>query len=125
MPARLHEAAPFLLSSPSNQCPRRRITYFARIVSSGASAKVAQHLGRHSTVQITLGRYAHVSLQDVAAPVDSLAGPGPGGPAGGALAPTGTDGSTETAPKNLAQTLARKVKKRGQSGTSRDRNHPG
>jgi site-specific recombinase XerD len=33
-----------------------RHTYISRIVSGGASAKVAQHLARHSTVTLTLGR---------------------------------------------------------------------
>src|SRR5262249_47189692 len=39
-----------------------RHTYISRIVQSGASAKTAQTLARHSTVQLTLGRYAHASL---------------------------------------------------------------
>jgi len=34
-----------------------------------SSAKVAQHLARHSTVTLTLGRYAHAAAYDVAAAV--------------------------------------------------------
>jgi hypothetical protein len=49
-----------------------RHTYFSRIVRSGATAKAAQALARHSTVTLTLGRYAHVGLYDLAAAVNDL-----------------------------------------------------
>src|SRR5262249_56671488 len=57
-----------------------RHTYISRIVQSGASAKTAQTLARHSTVQLTLGRYAHASLLDLSAAVSALppiTSPGP------------------------------------------------
>jgi integrase len=69
-----------------------RHSYITLIVRSGASAKVAQELARHSTVALTLGRYAHVGLYDLAGAVNampSLTG-GPPRPAG-ILAATGTD----------------------------------
>ena len=80
-----------------------RHSYISRIVQSGASAKTAQTLARHSTVQLTLGRYAHASLLDLASAVESLP---PILPAGAqaerqALRATGTEG----APGNVQNTL--------------------
>ena len=49
-----------------------RHTYISRLVRGGASAKVAQILARHSTVQLTLGRYAHAGHNDLASAVNSL-----------------------------------------------------
>jgi integrase len=69
-----------------------RHCYISRIVASGASAKVAQVLARHCDVRLTLGRYAHAALHDVAAAVDSLAGLVPVNGPREALAATGTDG---------------------------------
>jgi integrase len=72
-----------------------RHTYISRIVQSGASAKTAQTLARHSTVQLTLGRYAHASLMDLSAAVSALPPIDPAGPDAEqqALAATGTDGA--------------------------------
>jgi integrase len=73
-----------------------RHTYISRIVSGGATAKVAQHLARHSTVQLTLGRYAHAAAYDVAAAVNDLPSilpaASPSSANVGALRATGTDG---------------------------------
>jgi integrase len=97
-----------------------RHTYVSRIVSSGASAKVAQHLARHSTVQLTLGRYAHAALHDVTAAVDSLAGMVPTDPASKALAATGTDGKAAAEAQNLTPQLTpQQGKKRDKSGQTR------
>lgn len=63
-----------------------RHTYISRIVRSGATPKVAQELARHSTVQLTLGRYAHVGLYDLTSAVDALP----------ALLPAGRDSATAT-----------------------------
>jgi site-specific recombinase XerD len=49
-----------------------RHSYISRLVQSGASPKVAQTLARHSTVKLTLGRYAHVGLYDLASAVNGL-----------------------------------------------------
>ena len=49
-----------------------RHLYISRIVRSGVTPKVAQELARHSTVTLTLGRYSHAGLYDLAAAVDSL-----------------------------------------------------
>ncbi len=81
-----------------------RHTYISRIVQSGASAKTAQTLARHSTVQLTLGRYAHATLLDLASAVGALPPVDSTGPQAErqALAATGTDGRA----KNLAPNLA-------------------
>jgi integrase len=47
-----------------------RHDYVSMLTASGASPKVAQELARHSTVQLTLGRYAHTGLYDLAAAVN-------------------------------------------------------
>jgi integrase len=49
-----------------------RHTYVSLIVRSGASAKVAQQVARHSTVTLTLGRYAHAGLYDLTGAVNAL-----------------------------------------------------
>src|SRR5262249_15087890 len=72
-----------------------RHLYVSRVVRSGATPKVAQTLARHSTVQLTIGRYAHAGLHDLAAAVDSLPKLLPSGPEREALAATGTDGGND------------------------------
>ena len=69
-----------------------RHTYISRIVRSGATPKAAQSLARHSTVTLTLGRYAHVALHDLSAAVDALPDLLPPNAERQALAATGTDG---------------------------------
>jgi integrase len=49
-----------------------RHTYLSRLGRSGASAKVMQKLARHSTVELTLGRYTHAGLFDLASAVNEL-----------------------------------------------------
>ncbi len=49
-----------------------RHTYLSRLARSGASPKVMQMLARHSTIELTLGRYAHASLLDLGSAVDGL-----------------------------------------------------
>ncbi len=69
-----------------------RHTYVTRLVQSGASPKTAQTLARHSTVQLTLGRYSHTGMFDKTAAVDALPSLLPNGPNAAAMAATGTDG---------------------------------
>ena len=64
------------------------------VVDSGASVKVAQDLARHSDPKLTIGRYAHARLRDLAAAVPAV--PGVRGNPGqeaqtAALRPTGTE----------------------------------
>jgi len=49
-----------------------RHTYLSQLGRSGASPKAMQLLARHSTVELTLGRYTHAGLFDLAAAVDRL-----------------------------------------------------
>jgi len=49
-----------------------RHTYISAIVAGGASVKVAQELARHSTPVLTIGRYSHTRLRDVAGALESL-----------------------------------------------------
>jgi hypothetical protein len=77
-----------------------RHAFISMVAQGGASPKVAQELARHSTVQLTLGRYAHAGLYDVAAAVESLPRLLP--TAREAVAATGTDGKPpEGPPKRL------------------------
>lgn len=49
-----------------------RHTYLSRLGRSGASPKAMQRLARHSTVELTLGRYTHAGLYDLAEAVERL-----------------------------------------------------
>ena len=49
-----------------------RHSYLSRLGRSGASAKVMQKLARHSTVELTLGRYTHSGLFDLSSAVNAL-----------------------------------------------------
>ena len=49
-----------------------RHTYLSRLGRSGASPKVMQKLARHSTVELTLGRYTHASVFDLSSAVNAL-----------------------------------------------------
>lgn len=49
-----------------------RHTYLSRLGRAGVPAKVMQRLARHSTVELTLGRYTHANVHDLAAAVDKL-----------------------------------------------------
>ena len=56
-----------------------RHTFVSRLSRSGASAKAMQTLARHSTPELTLNRYAHASVYDLASAVNGLQ-PLPGKP---------------------------------------------
>jgi hypothetical protein len=89
-----------------------RHTIVSLIVRGGATSKVVQTLARRSTVQLTMGRYAHASLYDLTAAVNTLPSLGAACPAeSSALAATGTGPE-----KTLAQTLSRNGPIRGISG---------
>jgi integrase len=71
-----------------------RHTFITRLVRAGVRPKEAQALARHSTITLTMDRYAHTGLHDVAAAVGTLPPlPSPVTEAGRrALPATGTDG---------------------------------
>ena len=52
-----------------------RHTYVTRLVHSGLDVKLVQHLARHSTPVLTLGRYTHVDMSDAALAVKALGAP--------------------------------------------------
>ena len=49
-----------------------RHTFISTLARSGVSPKVAQTLARHSTITLTMDRYTHVGLHDVASAMQSL-----------------------------------------------------
>ncbi len=49
-----------------------RHTFLSRLGRSGASPKAMQRLARHTTVQLTLGRYTHANLFDLQSAVNML-----------------------------------------------------
>ncbi len=91
-----------------------RHTYLSRLGRSGASAKVMQRLARHSTVELTIGRYTHAGLSDLSAAVNklpSLTMDTPSSQNGQPeLAPVKTTGKT---PVSVARIVARAAEKTG------------
>ena len=70
-----------------------RHTFITRLARSGVTPKVAQALARHSTITLTMDRYAHVALADTSKALASLpALPTRDEPQREALAATGTHG---------------------------------
>ena len=51
-----------------------RHQFISRLALSGVSVKAAQTLARHSTVTLTMDRYAHAGLKDTAKALDRLPG---------------------------------------------------
>ncbi len=49
-----------------------RHTYLSRLGRSGVSAKAMQQLARHSTVELTIGRYTHTNIHDLGSAVQQL-----------------------------------------------------
>ncbi len=82
-----------------------RHTFISGIVAGGASVKVAQELARHSTPTLTIGRYSHTRLHDVAAALDSLPDLDATQPVNqpAMLAATGTDGKQLTSSAHRQQ----------------------
>ena len=83
-----------------------RHTYISRLVSSGASVKIAQELARHSSPTLTIGRYAHVQLASLSQALDNL----PGASAEKepeSLRATGTDDVSPQADPSPPRTYAR------------------
>src|SRR6187402_1411794 len=75
-----------------------RHRFITELVKAGAAPKDAKELARHSTITLTMDRYAHVGIRDTAAAVARLTLPTgtPAHPATSALAATGTDGPGPT-----------------------------
>ncbi len=52
-----------------------RHKFITELVKAGVQPKDAKELARHSTITLTMDRYAHVTLKDTAAAVSKLTGP--------------------------------------------------
>ena len=81
--------------------------YVSRIVEGGASVKVAQELARHSTPTLTIGRYAHTRLHDLATAVNGLPIGETSDHEAAALQATGTDDVAAKEAQRLAQRAGR------------------
>ena len=57
-----------------------RHTYLSRLGRSGVSAKAMQKLARHSTVELTIGRYTHTNINDLGSAVQQMIRKRPGNP---------------------------------------------
>jgi integrase len=70
-----------------------RHQYISNLAAAGVHPKIAQTLARHSTITLTMDRYTHVGLYDLAASVNSLPAVPVGvpGPEANVLKATGTD----------------------------------
>src|SRR5262249_33397697 len=73
-----------------------RHQYVSNLAAAGVHPKIAQTLARHSTIALTMNRYTHLAVHDLAASVNSLpalpvhiSGKGPD-----VLQATGTDDQT-------------------------------
>ena len=83
-----------------------RHTYVSRLARAGVTPKVAQTLARHSTITLTLDRYAHIGLADQRKGLDAL--PAIEAPEVALEArATGTDG--QASDPRLAHRLAREA----------------
>lgn len=69
-----------------------RHTFITRLARSGVTPKVAQALARHSTITLTMDRYAHVALADTSKALASLPALPVAAAQPAALAATGTHG---------------------------------
>ena len=69
-----------------------RVAYVSFVLESGASAKEAQHLARHSTADLTMNTYARASLTRMADVVERVGDAILPQPAAAAIEATGTDG---------------------------------
>ena len=70
-----------------------RHTFITHLAQAGVRPKDAQTLARHSTITLTLDRYTHTGLSDVAGAVEKL--PTRAAPARQAAEATGTTGDAE------------------------------
>lgn len=94
-----------------------RHTYISGIVAGGASVKTCQELARHSDPRLTIGRYSHARLHDLAGALDALPNTQPQDPEQQSLQATGTDPAESLLPADRQQYSApmeRNVAKSGE-----------
>ena len=75
-----------------------RHTFITNLARSGVHPKIAQQLARHSTITLTMDRYSHTVIRDLAGGLDALPELSPGTSEGERLRATGT---CDIAPKSL------------------------
>ncbi len=94
-----------------------RHTFITELVRAGVAPKDAKELARHSTITLTMDRYAHVGIRDTAAAVAKLSLPthAPAGTEPAALRATGTD---NTPASGAATGAAASGSGRGESGAN-------
>lgn len=80
-----------------------RHTFITRLARAGVAPKVAQALARHSTITLTMDRYAHVGLEDQTAALDALPAMDAPPVRPERQAATGTDGGAAEAPAAVAR----------------------
>ena len=82
-----------------------RHQYISNLAEAGVHPRTAQQLARHSSIELTMKRYTHLSLSNVAGAVDTIPEPRKSGD--NTLAATGTD-------DRWFALVARQLTKRGQ-----------
>ena len=85
--------------------------FITNLVKSGASPKDAQALARHSTITLTMDRYVHVGISDIAGALERLPELPTTGSKAKRLHTTGTDGRPDTpvtGPNRVALNVALK-----------------
>ena len=71
-----------------------RHQFISNLAAAGVHPKIAQTLARHSTIGLTMDRYTHLAVADVAGALDGLPAL-PGNLAAGELQATGTGGAAD------------------------------
>jgi hypothetical protein len=101
-----------------------RHTFITELVRAGVAPKDAKELARHSTITLTMDRYAHVGIRDTAAAVAKLNLPthNPTGTEPAVLRATGTDNTTVL---GAATGAAAGGIRRGESGRNEEATNTG
>ena len=106
-----------------------RHTFITRLVQAGVMPKDAKELARHSTIALTIDRYAHVTQKDLAAAVAKLSGPaGTSSGTSGGPAPSNVlenKGICDTTPGGRSPPVSAPLSPGPAGGRGRGPRHPG
>jgi len=97
--------------------------YITSLAEAGVHPKIAQQLARHSTIDLTMNKYTHLQVADVAGAVDSLPEIRPQGKREAARA-TGTDDRRVDPPETPLQSPYKISHARGHLGAQRGNTSP-
>ncbi|TWT33896.1 Tyrosine recombinase XerC [Posidoniimonas corsicana] len=97
-----------------------RHQFITTLAAANVSPKIAQQLARHSSIELTLGRYTHLQAADVAGALDVVGDPAASRESGAA---TGTDDAD--ASKELRYSCAKRVSHRPESASDGKRGDRG